>query len=576
VDEDGIELIGYLRERHRTDSGSLGDALIELCARRRTAFSVLVRGVQGFGAGRSRSGRSLPLGENPPLTVTAVDTQGNIEALLAEPLLIAQPWLVTLEAVRLLTDEMDPVWLGENSAEATRLTMYCWRRERAYEVPAFEAACDLLYRRGIAGATVLPGVDGTYLGRRQRAQFLNHGADAPLALTAVGAGDRIAMLLPELGGLFRHPVMTVAKVGLCKRDGQVISRPQLAHAGDAPGSAPADMTALVKLTVYTSEAARHDGHPVHQVIVRRLRSAGLSGATSVRGIWGFHRDQAPHGDHFPHRGHHLPIVTTVVDTPERISAAFDVIDPLTPDRGLVTAETVLTSRHSPVPFDRLRETTLPSVPPAHDGGVTTGQSPPQSPRPRRSACRGGMRPGGPTAVASRPRPRRRTTGSRAGRASSQRPRPRRRCSADAAAGLRRIPGDDRPAVLHTRAGDHPRQPVLHGRVRDAEQGGEPAEQQQDPREPARQMSEQRERPPQAVKPDVDAHARQRHHQKQAGQPVHGEAAAPTPQPARNRGRAGASLRAGATGAGMETFLRQAAAGCPSRAGRYQRRRRSCP
>jgi PII-like signaling protein len=169
-------------------------------------------------------------------------------------------------------------------------------------------------------------------------------------ITAVGAGERIAMLLPELGGLFRHPLMTVAKVSLCKREGELVSRPELESSGDALASS--DMAAAVKLTVYTSEAARHEGQPVHRVIVHRLRSAGLSGATSVRGIWGFHRDHAPHGDHFPRRGHHLPVVTTVIGTPERISAAFDVIDRLTPDRGLVTAETVLTSHPVAVPYDR--------------------------------------------------------------------------------------------------------------------------------------------------------------------------------------------------------------------------------
>jgi hypothetical protein len=42
----------------------------------------------------------------------------------------------------------------------------------------------------------------------------------------------------------------------------------------------------------------------------------------------------------------------VIDTPERISAAFDVIDPLTAGRGLVTAEAVLASRPAAVPNDR--------------------------------------------------------------------------------------------------------------------------------------------------------------------------------------------------------------------------------
>ena len=75
-----------------------------------------------------------------------------------------------------------------------------------------------------------------------------------------------------------------------------------------------------------------------------LNSAGISGATTVRGIWGYHGDHAPHGEHFPRQAHHVPVVTTVIAAAEQISAAFDAIDPHTAERGLVTAETVLAAR----------------------------------------------------------------------------------------------------------------------------------------------------------------------------------------------------------------------------------------
>jgi PII-like signaling protein len=112
------------------------------------------------------------------------------------------------------------------------------------------------------------------------------------------------------------------------------------------------MAARIKLTVYTSEAARRDGRPAHRAIVRRLRSAGASGATSLRGIWDFHGDHAPHGGHFPRHGHHVPVVTTVVDTAERIAVAFDVIDSLIAGRGLVTAQALLTPQPADVTSDR--------------------------------------------------------------------------------------------------------------------------------------------------------------------------------------------------------------------------------
>jgi PII-like signaling protein len=104
------------------------------------------------------------------------------------------------------------------------------------------------------------------------------------------------------------------------------------------------MAARLKLTVYTSEAARHAGQPVHRAAGRQLGLAGVESVTTVHGIWGFHADHAPHGDHFPHRGRHAPVVTTVTGTPERIFAAFDAVAAVTAERGLVTVQTVLAAQ----------------------------------------------------------------------------------------------------------------------------------------------------------------------------------------------------------------------------------------
>jgi PII-like signaling protein len=340
VDEECTVLTSYLPERQRAEGVPSGEALTGLYARRRTATSILLRGIEGQ---QSRVGRSFSQAAGSALTAIAVGTRPDIEAVLDETLRLARPRLVTIERARLLSGEIEPVRLGEEPGDATRLTVYCRQRDRAHQIPAFEAACELLYRRRIAGATVLSGVDGAdpAQARPPHAQFLRRDADVPLMVVAVGAGDRIAMLLPELGALFRRPLMTIEKVRLCKRDGQFVSRPETAS---GPADGGAGMTAQFKLTVYTSEAARHDGHPVHQAIVQSLNSAGISGATTVRGIWGYHGDHAPHGEHFPMQVHHVPVVTTVIAAAEQLSAAFGAIDPHTAERGLVTAETVLAAR----------------------------------------------------------------------------------------------------------------------------------------------------------------------------------------------------------------------------------------
>ena len=62
---------------------------------------------------------------------------------------------------------------------------------------------------------------------------------------------------------------------------------------------------------------------------------------TVRGMWGFHAEHAPHGDRFSHWRRPVSAVTTVTGTPEQVSAAFDVVGALTAERDLMTAQTVL-------------------------------------------------------------------------------------------------------------------------------------------------------------------------------------------------------------------------------------------
>jgi PII-like signaling protein len=197
------------------------------------------------------------------------------------------------------------------------------------------AVCDLLHRRGVAGATALLGVDGTARGRRERASFFSRNAEVPMMVVAVGSGDRIGQVLPELGTLLRRPLLTLERVQVCKRDGHLLAPPAPLPAADEQG-----MALWHKLMIFSSEAAQHGGQPVHRSMIRRMRSAGISGATTLRGIWGFHGDHAPHGDRVLQLGRHVPVVTIVIDTPERIATAFPIIDELTSEHGLVTSETI--------------------------------------------------------------------------------------------------------------------------------------------------------------------------------------------------------------------------------------------
>jgi len=336
VNADCLKLTTYGGERHRAGRRFAADALLDLYGARGAPVSILLRGALGFGAGqRLRTDRLLTLSEDLPVVAIAVDTRARIEALLDDVMEIEPRGLVTLERARLLSGAMQPLALTEDAGDATKLTVCLGRHARVAGVPAHHAVCELLHGRGVAGATVLLGVDGTAHGRRQRARFVGRNAAVPLMVIAVGDGARLASVVRDLGGLLERPLATVERVRVCKRDGRLLARPPALPPEDAHG-----LPLWQKLMVFSSEQAKVDGVPQHVALVRALRFAGARGATCLRGVWGFHGDHRPHGDRLLQLRRHVPVVTVVVERPDAIERAFAVVDALTRERGLVTSEVV--------------------------------------------------------------------------------------------------------------------------------------------------------------------------------------------------------------------------------------------
>lgn len=338
MSDDCLTLTTYSGERDRTAHHLLADELIALYERHQVKVSVLLRGIEGFGRKHgAHTDRSLTLSEDLPVVSVAVDTRARIDALLPELLKIKRRGLLTLERARLLS-EIAPEPEFETIAllgPAAKLTVYVGRRERAGGRPAFVAVTDMLHRRGLAGATVLLAVDGTVHGARARARFFAANAEVPMMVVSIGPSEQIASVLPELGALLTQPLLTLERVDICKRDGALLGAPAALGGVDEHG-----LERWQKLTIHSSERTRSHGHPMHRVLVRRLRASRVAGATTVRGIWGFHGDHTPHGDKLLQRHRHVPVVTTVIDTSARIAEAFAIVDELTGERGLVTAETV--------------------------------------------------------------------------------------------------------------------------------------------------------------------------------------------------------------------------------------------
>lgn len=334
--EDCLKLTTYFGERDRTEGGLLSDELMNIYGAQRLQASVILRGIGGFGRRhRLHTDRLLTLSEDLPVVSVAVDERHRIESTLELVLAIEPRGLITLERARLLSGEIGAAPLPDQLGEAIKLTIYAGRQDRVDGTPAFIALCDLLRRRGLSGATVLLGVDGTRQGRRFRARTFGWNAGVPIMIIAVGERAKIETVLPELGALIREPLLTLERVRVCKRDGELLAMPH-----ELPGTDEHGMAIWQKLMVYTSNSTMHNGHPVHEEIIRRLRRSDAAGVTALQGIWGFHGDHAPHGERFFQLRRHVPVCTIAIDTPERTANSFAIIDELTSEHGLVTSEMV--------------------------------------------------------------------------------------------------------------------------------------------------------------------------------------------------------------------------------------------
>jgi PII-like signaling protein len=196
--------------------------------------------------------------------------------------------------------------------------------------------CDLLYRLGFSGGAVFLGVDGTAHGERYRARFFSRNVNVPMMIISIGTAAQVSAAIAELSAATTNPLLTVERVRLCKRGGDLYARPH--RLPDTDGQR---RPLWQQLAVHTSGGVIHGGVPIHRALVSRLLDSGTAqGATALRGIWGFHGDHKPYGDKLFQLTRQMPVVTTIVDTPSRIARSFEIVDELTADHGLVTSEMV--------------------------------------------------------------------------------------------------------------------------------------------------------------------------------------------------------------------------------------------
>ncbi|WP_142253838.1 DUF190 domain-containing protein, partial [Mycobacterium sp. NS-7484] len=211
---DYLKLTTYFAERLRHEQRFVADALLDLYGRSDVALSVMLRGIASFGPHHQlRTDETLTASEDPPIAIAAVDTAATISALAEQAVTLIPRGLITLERAQLIRRQSPPPTV----TDICKLTVYVGRHHRIGGAPAHRAVCDLLHRRGFAGATVFLGVDGTAHGHRRRARFFSRNTEVPLMIIGLGTGAQVNAVLGDLTAVLDSPLLTVERAQLCKR-----------------------------------------------------------------------------------------------------------------------------------------------------------------------------------------------------------------------------------------------------------------------------------------------------------------------------------------------------------------------
>jgi PII-like signaling protein len=91
--------------------------------------------------------------------------------------------------------------------------IYLGESDRWHGKPLYQAIVELLRSRGIAGATVLRGIEG--FGAKQHVhstRILSLSEDLPVLIEAVDEEARIRAILPDLDQMLGDGLMTLEKV----------------------------------------------------------------------------------------------------------------------------------------------------------------------------------------------------------------------------------------------------------------------------------------------------------------------------------------------------------------------------
>jgi PII-like signaling protein len=215
---------------------------------------------------------------------------------------------------------------------AKKVTIYINEDTQHHHTALHDAIMTFLLHRGVSGATATRAFSGFGAHHALHTPKVEAMAEhLPIRIEFVDTAAKVDEVLPTLYDMVSDGFIEV-------QDTTVVRAPRQSQAAEAAPAHVREAGPAQLLRVFLGEADRWHDEPLYDAIVKKLRMMEVAGATVYRGILGYGAKGHEHKKSFLHVSRDLPIMISVIDTPEKIAAAAAAVEGMLEDGLLVISQ----------------------------------------------------------------------------------------------------------------------------------------------------------------------------------------------------------------------------------------------
>jgi len=215
---------------------------------------------------------------------------------------------------------------------AKKVTIFINEDTQHHMTALHDSIMTFLMHKGVSGATAtraFSGFGSHQLLHTPKIEVL--AQHLPIRIEFVDTPEKVEEVLPTIYEMVSDGLVEVQDTTVVK-----LARKPTRPEPKLPHQRKAGHAKLLR--VFLGEADKWHGEPLYDAIVKRLRMLDIAGATVYRGILGYGAKGHQHKKSFFHVSRDMPIMLSVVDSPEKIIAAAEAIEGMLEDGLIVISD----------------------------------------------------------------------------------------------------------------------------------------------------------------------------------------------------------------------------------------------